>query len=373
MFARNLNTQEYFDTPEQIEVSAKLVAEKLKDSKHAVAFCGAGLSTMSGIPDYRSGYQTVLATGPGKWETEENKAKYTKTAVQIKAVDAWPNKGHLALSALVQGGYIKFVISQNVDGLLPRAGIPGDVISELHGNIFTENCVTCGQEYWRDFAIPDWGNKIHDTGRKCDCGQSQPLHDTLIYFGDSLKVKEIEKSWKQVINSDFCLVLGSSLQVTPASSYVNYFLKYRPENSIAIVNLQKTHVHDRGAIEVHELCDKFLTRVTSNLGIELPKPALNRRLAIIKSPFDSTNHVMTFMDDHDRHVQATREFTLLSDSGKTKLLSEWPFVITDQDLAEYQRVRYELIVDGSIHERNLNSLLEGFHHEINYQHKTFSA
>ena len=371
MFARVLNTQEYFDSPELIEEHALLVAQKLRDSQHAIAFCGAGLSTMSGIPDYRSGYQTILATGPGKWETDENKAKYTKTVVRRTGNEAWPNKGHLALSALAKEGYIKFVISQNVDGLLPRAGISGDMISELHGNIFTENCVTCGQEYWRDFSIPKWGTNIHDTGRKCDCGQAQPLHDTLIYFGDSLKIKEIEACWKKVVASDFCLVLGSSLQVTPASSYVNYFLKYKPEKSIAIVNLQKTHVHNKGSIEVHDLCDKFLEKVTNHLNLNLPEPIFSRNLKILESPSDPTKLLLTFLDDHGRHVQATDGFTLVSATGQTKAVADWPFTVSTADMLDYVAVRYRLLVDGSCHEVDVESLDRGRQHGIKYDDSSF--
>ena len=225
------------------------------------------MSTKSGIPDYRSGYNTVLETGPGKWESEENKAKYTKQAVVRKGVDAWPNLGHRALSALVEHGYLKFIISQNVDGLLKRAGVPDNRMSELHGNIFKESCVTCGNNYWRDYNIPNFGSKSHETGRKCDCGKAQPLNDTLIYFGDKLNQKEIDISSKHVQKADLCIVLGSSVQVTPAASFVRHFTIHKPADSLVIVNLQRTAAHGKGGIEIHDFCDQFLMKVLDVLHI----------------------------------------------------------------------------------------------------------
>lgn len=370
MFSRGLRTAEYFDSPELIEARASQIAEKLATSKHPIAFCGAGLSTMSGIPDYRSGYQTVLATGPGKWESDENKAKYAKKPIRKKAQEAWPNHGHLALATLANNGFIKFVISQNVDGLLQRAGVKENQISELHGNIFSEHCTSCGKTYWRDFAIPDFEKKIHETGRYCDCGHSKSLRDSLIYFGDSLNKKEMEACNSQIKHADFCLVLGSSLQVQPASHYVRHFLKKEIQGNVAIVNLQKTDYHDNGAIEVHDYCDKFLLKVVKKLGLSFATSAINRQLYLLPKP-DQTSFELVFLDEHGRHVQACHGFTLVSTNGTKKSLDVWPFILSEQDLIDYSLVHYTLIPDESWHESCLADLLfEGKQHRITYQPET---
>ena len=366
MFSQTNWTQEYFDSPEVVEAKVKQVAELLKNCKHSIAFCGAGLSTLSGIPDYRSGYQTVLPTGPGKWESEENKAKYGKVKVKKRAQEAWPNYAHLALAGLVKGGYLKFVISQNVDGLLPRSGIKDQHISELHGNIFTEQCTACDKRFWRDFAIPNWETQNHVTGRNCDCEHQKPLHDTMIYFGNSLRSQEIAKCIEQIKEADFCLVVGSSLRVQPATSFVEHFLHNKGKNSLAIVNLQKTDLHGQKAIEVHSLCDQFLLKLVKELGVELPHTKINRSLHLLPL-VDSDGYLLTFMDDHGRQVQASHNFTLVSPTGSTKLLERWPFELSSKDLAHYSTVRYSLIVDQSSHEQSLASLLgEHSHHSVEY-------
>jgi NAD-dependent SIR2 family protein deacetylase len=105
-------------------------------SEHFVAFTGAGISTASGIPDYRSGANTILPTGPGCWETAANIAKAKKNGTLMKnppkinfrtAIQkAYPSKCHMALVELMNKGFLKHIISQNIDGLHLKSGIPVD-------------------------------------------------------------------------------------------------------------------------------------------------------------------------------------------------------------------------------------------------------
>ena len=123
----------------------------IQNSKHMIAFTGAGVSTSAGIPDYRSTEETILKTGPGQWEAKGAKgqtleqftnkpSKYTR----VETVKAVPTFSHMALSQLMKQDYLKYVISQNVDGLHRKSWIPAEKISELHGNTFLEICTKCG-------------------------------------------------------------------------------------------------------------------------------------------------------------------------------------------------------------------------------------
>lgn len=92
----------------------------------------------------------------------------------------------MAFISLIEAGYLKFIISQNVDGLHRKSGIPPDIISELHGNTNLEMCTTCGREYLRDFRVRN-AEKVHDhkTGRKCDDPLCKgDLIDTIINFNE---------------------------------------------------------------------------------------------------------------------------------------------------------------------------------------------
>ena len=149
-------------------------------------FTGAGISTSTGIPDYRSGYNTVLETGPGCWEKAAFKEKYKedmkKAGKQLPAAQvlpfettiqmAKPSLTHMALVELQNRNILKGVVSQNTDGLHRKSGINAEIMAELHGNSNLELCAKCDREHMRDFDTYI-DPKTHLTGRICDtpgCG-----------------------------------------------------------------------------------------------------------------------------------------------------------------------------------------------------------
>ena len=177
--------KEYFDTKEELKQKAQTLAGWILQSNHFVAFTGAGLSTAAGIPDYRSGANTVLPTGAGCWEKAANIDKARKAGtlknepastatLRVGIEKAKATKSHMALAELMNKGLLKHVISQNTDGLHRKSGIPSDKISELHGNTNLEVCKKCKKGYMRDFQVRiAIKYNSHNTGRKCEnksCG-----------------------------------------------------------------------------------------------------------------------------------------------------------------------------------------------------------
>lgn len=148
-----------------------------------IAFTGAGISTSTGIPDYRSGFNTKLPTGPGCWEKRALREKWkndkTKAGLPLPSAmrlpfnmtiqQARPSVTHMALYELVRQDKLKYIISQNIDGLHRKSGIHGKSLGELHGNTNLEICTKCGREHMRDFGVRT-AKKVHDhiTGRTCD-------------------------------------------------------------------------------------------------------------------------------------------------------------------------------------------------------------
>ena len=103
--------QEFFDTPDELEKKVSQLAEWVKSSKHFIVFTGAGVSTSAGIPDFRSGVNTVLQTGPGCWERKAT-GTTVKPKKEVDMNQAVPTPCHMALCELEKAGYLKFLISQ---------------------------------------------------------------------------------------------------------------------------------------------------------------------------------------------------------------------------------------------------------------------
>eukprot|EP00493_Phyllostaurus_siculus_P022227 UN22559 len=144
--------QEYFDTPEELERKVEQLAADIQEANHFVVFTGAGISTSAGIPDFRSGVDTVLETGPGCWEKKANLEKALRDGKGVKQASkvpsfrvpmerSIPTPGHMALYALLESVTLKHVISQNVDGLHRKSGIPRHKLTEVHGNTNLEICM----------------------------------------------------------------------------------------------------------------------------------------------------------------------------------------------------------------------------------------
>mgnify|MGYP001026920014 CR=1 FL=1 len=168
------------------------LARWIFDSKYLVVFTGAGISTESGLPDFR---------GPdGIWT---RKAKGLPTQPRdFSSVE--PNAGHLAIVELQKLSKLSFLISQNVDNLHLRSGIRPDLLAELHGNVTKLRCVRCESQVDRSIGID-----------RCSCGGR--LVSSIVNFGDPLPRKDLTDSYGHSRKCDLFIVAGSSLVVTPAA------------------------------------------------------------------------------------------------------------------------------------------------------------
>ena len=199
---------EYLDTPEVLDAKVSELAGWVRDSQYMSVFTGAGISTAAGIPDYRSGYGTIMDTGPGKWEKaallERYKNDHKKAGIELpKAftmpfnttiVQARPSLTHMALVKLMNEDILKYIVTQNVDGLHIKSGIDIEKISELHGNGFTEVCVKCNRFHMRDYRTRTAkANNEHKTGALCDTPSCRgALKDTIINFGEALNTEVLQ-------------------------------------------------------------------------------------------------------------------------------------------------------------------------------------
>lgn len=254
---------ESFDNSEELKAKVETLAEMIKESKYLVVHSGAGISTSAGIPDFR---------GPkGVWTLEEKgETPHFDTTFE----DARPTFTHLALLGLQRAGYLKYLISQNVDGLHVRSGFPRDLLSELHGNMFIEECEKCGRQYVRETVIGVMGLK--PTGRYCDFVRSRGLRacrgrliSTILDWEDALPDKALNKADAASRHADLALTLGTSMQIKPSGDLP--LLTKRKGGKLVIVNLQPTK-HDKHAhVRISGYVDEVMKRLMELLEVDIPK------------------------------------------------------------------------------------------------------
>eukprot|EP00794_Sanderia_malayensis_P019232 gene19232-21160_t len=271
---------EFFDSAEKLGTKLDQLAEWVNESEHLIFFTGAGISTSTGIPDFRSGMQTVLPTGPGVWELRDRGVTRPKVAKTTQTLQAVPSVTHMAIVQLQKQGIAKFIVSQNTDGLHLRSGVHAGALAELHGNTNLETCVRCKEKYLRDFRTRA-ARKVHDhdTGRLCSFPRCKgKLRDSIINFGESLPEKDLNDAFSHAEQADLCICLGSSLRVSPANEIPSLVAK--AGKRVVIGNLQETPLNKKSSLVIHALCDEIMTGLMQRLKIPIPKWELTRRVKL---------------------------------------------------------------------------------------------
>lgn len=195
--------------------------EIIDSSDNIVFFGGAGVSTESGIPDFRSvdglynmkyDYppETILSHTFFMNNTEEF-YKFYRDKLIVKGVK--PNKAHIALAKLEEKGKLKAVITQNIDGLHQMAGSKN--VLELHGSTLRNYCMDCGKSYDIDYIENSKGVP------KCECGGI--IKPDVVLYEEMLNDDTITKSVQYISNADVLIIGGTSLNVYPAAGFINYF------------------------------------------------------------------------------------------------------------------------------------------------------
>lgn len=191
-------------------------------SHRVVGFTGAGISTDSGIADYRGtgGVWTryrVVTIREFLADDEARTEYWRRKADMWEAVrDARPNPGHLAFAAFHRRGLLAGLITQNVDGLHRKSGIPADRIVELHGNTLQSACLECGHVVDTEEAVGAF-RKTGEPPRCADCGGW--MKPATVSFGQSMPAGEMERAARLCREAEIVIAAGSSLAVQPAAGF----------------------------------------------------------------------------------------------------------------------------------------------------------
>lgn len=228
---------------ERIGEGAKWIA----DAKRIVVFTGAGISTESGVPDFR---------GPdGVW-TRKDKGLPPPEA-KVSMAEALPNAGHMAVLELRNMGRLHFLISQNIDNLHIKSGISMDSIAELHGNVALMKCLGCDQRFVKEELGWDegkWGKGYRSEGDpvpgqpECDCGGR--IISSVVNFGDPMPEREMVDSMKAAEECDLFIVIGSSLVVSPANTFP--LVAVRSGAKLIIMNRGETPIDEAANLRFEE-------------------------------------------------------------------------------------------------------------------------
>jgi NAD-dependent deacetylase len=244
---------------EEIERLAQLIAE----SKKIVVFTGAGISTESGIPDFRSPGGIWSRYDPEDFTIQKflssPAARKTIWKMSLEGsllTEAEPNLAHYAIAELYQLGKLDCVITQNIDNLHQKAGVSEDKVFELHGNTEWVVCLNCH----RRFPMPEVLQRIREGTEVPDCPDCQGiLKPDAVFFGEALPQETLQEAIRHAQNCDLFIVIGSTLIVYPAA----YIPTYAREAGarLAIVNLTATPFDHYAEVVIRGKAGEIMSKV----------------------------------------------------------------------------------------------------------------
>jgi NAD-dependent deacetylase len=242
----------------------KELAQIIQNAKNITIFTGAGMSTESGIPDFRS--------KNGIYSQEENVEHYIseyyfnknpkdfwlkyKRIFSLKLMGNFaPNKGHLFLKELEDMGKNVTILTQNIDGLHHKAG--NSNIIELHGTLQTATCPKCKTTYDLTFI------NAHDIPRCNKTSCNFILKPDVVLFGGM--VQHFDKALDKAYNSDLFIAMGTSLEVSPVNQIPVYLSYEAPKSKKVIINKTSTKMDDLFDIVIHEGIGNTVTKIKQHL------------------------------------------------------------------------------------------------------------
>ena len=225
----------------------------IEEAYRVVVFTGAGISTESGIPDFRSPGGLWTKMSPIDFsdfirsEELRREAWRRKFEIDKTIVAAEPNKGHMAIAKLVDSGKASHVITQNIDNLHQNSGVPAERIIELHGNGTYAKCLDCGARH-----------VLHEVKAIYDASLAAPVcksckgivKSATISFGQAMPEEEMRRAEEATLGCDLFLAIGSSLQVYPAAGFP--ILAKRNGATLVILNREPTPLDEIADLVIHE-------------------------------------------------------------------------------------------------------------------------
>ena len=233
----------------------KTLQQIIDGGKRIAFFGGAGVSTESGIPDFRSADglynqeyryppETILSDRFFALQTAEFYRFYRK---KMLFPDAQPNKAHLWLAELERKGKLSGIVTQNIDGLHQKAG--SREVFELHGSVWRNYCMQCGKFFPLDFIL-------HSEGiPRCECGGA--VKPDVVLYGEQLDDSTVRGALRVISHADVLIVAGTSLTVYPAAGFVQSF----SGKELVVINRDETQLDGRATLVIHGKVGETLSQI----------------------------------------------------------------------------------------------------------------
>ncbi len=243
------------------------LAQLILDSKKTIAFTGAGVSTESGIPDFRSPGGIWSRYDPEDFtiqkfvsSPEARRAFWRMSAEGALLADADPNPAHYALAELHGLGKLDCVITQNIDNLHQKAGVPDDRVLELHGSMRRVVCLSCR----RRFPLPDLVTTVREGTDIPECPDCRGiLKPDAVLFGEQLPIVTLREATRRAQKCDLFIVIGSSLVVYPAAYIPTYAAGVGA--ALAIVNLMDTPLDNEAEVVIRGKAGEIMPGVMNHV------------------------------------------------------------------------------------------------------------
>lgn len=236
----------------------KTLQQVVDESKSIVFFGGAGVSTESGIPDFRSPdglYNQKYDVPPEELLSHDYFFSHTEKFFEfyrekMLCLDAKPNKAHLKLAELEKAGKLTAVITQNIDGLHTAAG--SKTVYELHGSVRRNYCLKCGKSYSAEYML-------HSDGvPHCECGGI--IKPDVVLYGENLDERTVTGALSAIERCDTLIIGGTSLTVYPAAGFIRYF----NGNNLVLINMSSTPYDNKADLVIHDKVGEVLDKIKVN-------------------------------------------------------------------------------------------------------------
>lgn len=254
---------------DNLKIQIEEVANLIRDTEKVLIFTGAGVSTESGIPDFRSADGIWSKYDPEdftiqKFLSDKNARKMhwnLLTDGDLSMFKAAPNPAHHAITKLTKTGKLYGVVTQNVDGLHQKAGLPEEMVFQLHGDLSHAKCLDCGSRFPIQ-TVAEWiGDDVEEpVCEKC----SGMLKPDAVLFGEQLPFDVLSEAERRSRDCDLCIVLGSTLSVYPAALIPRYASESGAK--LVIINLGPTELDSWADIRIEGKAGEIMPEIVAGVG-----------------------------------------------------------------------------------------------------------